>query len=257
LNVRHFLAVALLCLALGALGGLVASELRSEPAPAAVRFIPPREKAFDFELRDQNDHLMSLKGARGDVVVLTFLYVTCWDLCPAQAAEIAEALEQVDNGVTLYIVSVDPVGDQGQRVLDWLVARKLDDHDVHFLMGSRRELARVWGAYGIVPINATPKEAAAAAVATDRFRAEGGGGDDEYGYEPPERPAPREAHEEYPDAGDLTYRGRTRHLAGVEYEHSAYVMLIDKRGVQRVGIPFEQLEPDLLADDIRLLLDER
>jgi hypothetical protein len=33
-------------------------------------------------------------------------------------------------------------------------------------------------------------------------------------------------------------------------------MLIDKRGIQRVGIPFEQLRPDVLADDLRLLVSE-
>ena len=33
-------------------------------------------------------------------------------------------------------------------------------------------------------------------------------------------------------------------------------MLIDKRGIQRLGIPFERLDPDLLAQDLRVLLDE-
>jgi cytochrome oxidase Cu insertion factor (SCO1/SenC/PrrC family) len=246
--------VAAICLSLGVLGGLVAAELRTAPAPAAVRFIPPRAQAFDFKLQDQKGRTMSIERARGKVVVLTFLYVTCWDLCPAQAHEIADAIEQAGKGVTVYIVSVDPVGDRTERVRQWLIARGLAEHDVHFLMGSRKQLRPVWAAYGIVPIGATPKEAAAAAVATDKFRASSGGV--EYGYERPERPAPREAHEAYPDAGDLAYRGHTRHLAGLDYEHSAYVMLIDRRGEQRVGIPFEQLDPGHLAEDIRLLRDE-
>jgi protein SCO1 len=247
---------AVLCLVLGLLAGLLAAGLRSSPAPAAVRFFPPRELAYDFRLVDQDGRRKSLAAARGKVVALTFLYVTCWDLCPAQAAEIAQALDQVDEDVTLYIVSVDPVGDTPKSVPGWLQARGLDRPNVHFLMGTRRQLAPVWAAYGIVPIGATPAESAAAAVAADRFRAESGGGGD-WGYERPERPAPDEAHEDYPDTGDLAYRGQTRHLAGLEYEHSAYVMLIDERGEQRVGIPFEQLDPDLLAQDIRLLRNER
>lgn len=40
------------------------------------------------------------------------------------------------------------------------------------------------------------------------------------------------------------------------FEHSAYVMLIDKRGVQRLGIPYERLHSDSLAQDLRVLLDE-
>jgi protein SCO1/2 len=42
----------------------------------------------------------------------------------------------------------------------------------------------------------------------------------------------------------------------VLFEHSAYVMLIDKRGVQRLGIPYERLDPDRLAQDLQVLLDE-
>ena len=33
-------------------------------------------------------------------------------------------------------------------------------------------------------------------------------------------------------------------------------MLIDRRGVQRLGIPFERLEPAALAQDLQVLLDE-
>jgi hypothetical protein len=48
-----------------------------------------------------------------------------------------------------------------------------------------------------------------------------------------------------------------RHSAGWDFEHSAYVLLIDKHGVQRVGIPFEQLDAASLAADIRALQAER
>jgi hypothetical protein len=61
------------------------------------------------------------------------------------------------------------------------------------------------------------------------------------------------AKDDYPDPNDLTFRGRARHVAGFDFEHSAYVMLIDREGEQRVGFPFEQLDPALLAQDIRLL----
>jgi len=39
--------------------------------------------------------------------------------------------------------------------------------------------------------------------------------------------------------------------------YSAYVMLIDRRGLLRVGFPIEQLVPEDLAHDLRLLLAER
>ncbi len=248
-----------MCLVIGGLGGLLAAELESQPA-AAARFIPPREPARDFRLRDQDGRWTTLAAARGDVVVLTFLYVTCWDLCPAQAHEIAEAVDEVGDGVQVYIVSVDPVGDRPERIGPWLAGRGLDGGRARFLIGGRAELRPVWKAYGIVPIGATDQEAADAAEATDRFRAqapEEEEEEEEYGFTPPERPAPETAHEQFPDTGDLRYRGHPRHAAGYEFEHSAYVMLIDKHGEQRVGIPFEQLDPESLASDLRLLRSER
>jgi cytochrome oxidase Cu insertion factor (SCO1/SenC/PrrC family) len=247
-----------MCTVLGALGGLTMAELRSE-SEARPRFIPPREQARDFQLRDQDGRRTAIADARGNVVVLTFLYSTCWDLCPAQAAEIAQAVTAVGDGVVVYGVSVDPVGDTRARVREWLESRGLAGGPVKFLIGTRRELAPVWSAYGIVPINATPQEAAAAAESTMRIRAERAANpepEEQSAYSHPERPAPAAAHEPYPDARDLQYRGRTRHRAGLDFEHSAYVMLIDKHGVQRLGIPFELLDPDELARDLRLLRSE-
>ena len=248
-----------MCLVLGALGGVLAAEFEKDPQ-ARPRFIPPREEARDFRLRDEDGRVRTLEDARGDVVVLTFLYSGCQDLCPAQAADIVQAVTKVGvKGVTVYGVSVDPVGDTPRRAREWLEVRGLDGAPVHFLLGSRRELAPVWTAYGIVPVNASDEQAAAAAVARDRFlarAAEEGVDLASRPYTHPERPAPPEAREPYPDSSRLEFRGRTRHAQGVLFEHSAYVMLIDKRGVQRLGIPFERLDPNTLAQDLQVLLDE-
>jgi len=40
---------------------------------------------------------------------------------------------------------------------------------------------------------------------------------------------------------------------GEAFDHSAYVLLIDRRGRQRIGFPLDQLTPEGLAHDIRLL----
>lgn len=44
---------------------------------------------------------------------------------------------------------------------------------------------------------------------------------------------------------------------GDDFEHSAYVLLIDRRGRQRVGHPFGRLTPEGLAHDIEALQAER
>jgi protein SCO1/2 len=251
---RRLAVAALMCLVLGALGGVATATLARAPRGDA-RFVPPREPAPRLALRDQDGHLTTLTQARGKVVVLTFLYSTCRDLCPAQAADIIQAIGRLGPRaakVVVYGVSVDPVGDTPARARAFLKKYGVYGGPVHFLVGSRAELAPVWREYGIAPINATPHEALAAATVYDRLS----GRSPPATYRPPQRAAPPAANEPYPDAGDLRYRGHARHHAGLDFEHSAYVMLIDKHGNQRVGLPFEQLTPRSLADDLKLLVTE-
>ena len=258
LSLRKFLVALAMCLVLGGLGGVLVAELQKGPE-ARPRFIPPREEARDFRLRDEDGKWRTLKDARGEVVVLHWIYSGCWDLCPAEAADIMNAVRKVGDGVTVYNVSVDPIGDTRKRVNDWLEVRDWQDGPMHWLIGSRRELSPVWRDYGIVPVNATDADAAAAAKATDAFRAQAAAEGLDLSsrpYQHPERPPPPEASDPYPDIDRLEYRGRTRHAQGVLFEHAAYVMLIDKRGIQRLGIPYERLDPDLLAQDLQVLLNE-
>ena len=252
---RQLAVAALICLLLGGVGGLLAASLVRVPSSDA-RFIPPREPAHTIALRDQDGHQTTLPQSRGKVVILTFLYSTCRDLCPAQAADIIQAIGRLGPAaaqVVVYGVSVDPVGDTPERARAFLKKYGVYGGPVHFLVGSRAQLAPVWRAYGIVPINATPRDAQAAATAYDALR----GRTPPAPYQQPRRSAPAAAYQPYPDATDLRYRGRARHHAGLDFEHSAYVMLIDKHGTQRVGIPFEQLTPRSLATDLRRLVAER
>jgi len=255
---RRFVLAAAFCLVLGGLFGLLVAAVEPSPAPARYRFVPPREAAFDFKLRDQDGRETSIASARGRVLAVTFLYSTCHDLCPAEANLIGSALEKVGDGVMAYSVSVDPDGDTPERAQAFIKRRGLDPATFKFLLGSRAELSRVWRAYGIAPVNATPAEAIAAAEATDRFLAMAAKQPPRprRPYAPPERDAPTAAEDSYPDPSDLSYRGRSRHEAGLDFEHSAYVMLIDKHGRQRVGIPFEQLDVAGLAADMSALLNE-
>jgi protein SCO1/2 len=259
---RRLVLVALMCLVLGALGGVFAATA-TKPEPAAARFVPPREPAYDFSLRDQDGKRTSLADARGKVIALTFIYSTCRDLCPAEGSDIATAMRMVGgHRVEAYVVSVDPIGDTPARVRDWMNRRTLTGAG-HYLIGTRDELRPVWIHYGIAPLQASRREAEAAAANADAFFA----ANPQYNqpqtrpfdYESPPQPTttPAGADDAYPDPADLAYRGRARHVAGWDFEHSAYVMLIDKNGTQRLGIPFESLDAPSLARDIRALLGER
>ena len=166
---RRFVLAAAFCLVLGGLGGLLAAAVEPSPAPARYRFVPPREPAFDFKLRDQDGTVRSIASARGKVLAVTFLFSTCHDLCPAEANLIGSAMERVGDGVLAYSVSVDPASDTPERARAFIERRSLDPSTFKFLLGSREELAPVWRAYGIAPVNATHEEAIAAAEADRRL----------------------------------------------------------------------------------------
>jgi protein SCO1 len=250
--------MATMCLLLGALGGVLAAGFQ-RPTPAAARFIPPASPGYDLKLRDETGKVRTLAAARGSVVVLTFIYSTCRDLCPAEGNDISTALHAIDSPkVQAYIVSVDPVGDTPARASRWLARRGLVGRG-HFLLGSRAQLEPVWRHYAIAPINASRAERLAAAARSDEFAAMAAKHPERFkhfSYTRPPEPSttPSGAGDEYPDAGDLAYRGRARHIAGWDFEHSAYVLLIDQKGRQRLGIPFEALSPESLERDIRVLL---
>jgi cytochrome oxidase Cu insertion factor (SCO1/SenC/PrrC family) len=254
---RRLVLMFLMTVLLGGIGGLLVATVR-RPAPPPAIFTPPRLVARDFRLRDQDGRWTTLAQARGKVVVLTFLYSTCHDLCPAQAAEIAQAVGQVGFAhVMVYGVSVDPVGDTLANVRTFIKLHGLAAAPFRFLRGTRAQLQPVWREYGIVPIGATPAEAKAAADGWARYVADDGAAAAPAPYATPSpRPPTAQSQQAYPNTNDLQFRGRPRHALGPDFEHSAYVMLIDKHGAQRVGIPFEQLHPDSLASDLRTLLAE-
>jgi len=242
------------CLVIGALGG-IGTALVTKPAPAQpLSFTPARVAAPDFRLRDQNGFWTSPKDARGQVLVITFLFSRCRDLCPRQAGEIKDAVLQAGKGVRVYGITVDPEHDTPAMARAWIKKMGLEGGPVSFLVGSRTELTPVWREFGVTPIVDEEAEYAA-------------GGDEEHdeAEEKEEhvkqplsaRPAPKAALDPYPDANSQDFRGRPRHGGGADYEHSAYVLLVDKQGRQRVGFPFEQLSPDRLLRDIRRLKAEQ
>jgi protein SCO1 len=232
------LVPALVCLALGGLGGIgTALVTKPEAEARPARFTVPRTPPPSFRLRDETGTWRTPASARGDVLIVTFIYTSCRDLCPRQAAEIKEAVLGAGGGVQVYAITVDPEHDDPAAANAWLKRMGVAGGPVHILLGSRAELEPVWARFGIVPLAPGP-------------RAEGSEG------ALAERPAPAAAHEQYPAVGDGRYRGRPRHAAGVDFEHSAYALLIDERGRQRVGFPYELITAEQMLADLNALKAE-
>jgi protein SCO1/2 len=132
-----------------------------------------------------------MRSLRGSPVIVTFLYSTCTDTCPAQAQQVKGALNELGEDVPALAVAVDPPRDDPDRARKFLAKQRMTGR-MDFLVGPRPALKRLWSAYAVQP-----------------------------------------------QREDL--------------EHTARLVLVDPKGVQRVSFPIDQLTPERLAHDVKLL----
>jgi protein SCO1 len=105
----------------------------------------------DFTLRDQAGRAVHLRALQGKVVLLTFLYTHCPDVCPITAANLNTALQRLGakrTQVAVLAVSVDPTGDTHASVRSFIRQHRLLPQ-FHYLTGRRAALERVWRTYNV------------------------------------------------------------------------------------------------------------
>jgi protein SCO1/2 len=104
-----------------------------------------------FALRDQDGRIVRLGQQRGKVVLLTFLYTHCPDVCPLTARNLNRALRLVGarrTGVRVLAISVDPRGDTPSAVRGFVRAHRLLP-EFRYLTGARDTIRSVLRAYGV------------------------------------------------------------------------------------------------------------
>jgi len=138
-------------LAIAALGAAAWMRSHEQSLTLQGAVLTPPIDAYDFRLPDQDGQTVSLSSLRGKVVVLTFLYTHCPDICPLIADTLHRSYERLGRLATrsaFVAVSVDPPGDTPQAVRGFL-----KDHHVKgeltFLRGSFAQLRPVWAHYYI------------------------------------------------------------------------------------------------------------
>lgn len=186
------------CAVAAVVGVWLASANTPEPRRAVVdargfagAVRPPGTRMPDVTLRDQDGRRVALDRPRGGPVVVTFVYSTCKDTCPAQVQAIRGALDRYGRDVPVLGISVDPANDTATRAKRFVNEQRMTGR-MRFLLGSEAELAGVWRAFGIAP------------------------------------------------------------QRGAE-DHSAYTVVVDGGGRQRIGFPFSGLTSDGLAHDLARL----
>ena len=186
------------------------------------------EPAFDFQLQNQFGDVSSLADHQDKVVVLTFLYTNCPDVCPIITTQLKETfrdLTDVEDQVEFIAVSVDPERDTVSEAHDFLEKWGLVN-DWSYLVGTEGQLEPIWKAYFVDP------------AVDDRNQLQTSN--------PASPPA------QTTGALDSLSQQITKAYLVI---HSSPVFLIDREGQRRVVFT-SPLDPLEIAHDIRLLLDD-
>ena len=176
-------------------------------------------KAIDFSLVDQFGETVRLSDYQNQVVVLTFVYTACNDICPVIAHHLKDTekhLSYEPNEIAILLISVDPGSDTIKSTQQFL-----SDYGMlekwQYLVGEEEALKAVWST---LYISTSIKEGDS--VANDSNS--------------------KDALE-------------TQLLANYSVTHQGPVYLIDRTGHSRsvFTLPFE---PEDLANDMKILLEE-
>jgi protein SCO1 len=151
LRVSAPILVAALLAAFAGCGGTQASgKAAGAKLDAPGEIMPPRP-APEIALRDWTGRPVRLSELRGKAVLLTFIYDHCPDTCPLIVSKLHQALVELGpkaSDVQVVAVSVDPVGDTPKTVRAFLIEHQMLGR-MDYLIGSYKQLAPLWKAYGI------------------------------------------------------------------------------------------------------------
>jgi protein SCO1/2 len=161
IDLRAILSLLVLVLVAGvvavvAIGGQSNEHAKREQALAqhfeAAAVLDPPKPAPPLALRNYLGQPVNIDSYRGKVVLVTFLYTTCPDICPLITSDLRVALNEMGpakaSKVQIIAVSVDPRVDTPKAVAAFLARHEMTGR-MQYLIGSAKELGRVWQAWGV------------------------------------------------------------------------------------------------------------
>ena len=209
---------------------IVLTGCSSSPVEFLGTELTSASPATPFELTDQFGQTARLSDYEGKVVLLTFLYTNCPDICPVVTSQLRDAHEMlgsVADEVVFVAISVDPERDSVEAARAFSESWEMTDNWV-FLVGDEEELSPIWKAYYLDPaINAQSREDADTHAEDVRIQSTRRGG-----------------------VSALRQDIESRYLV----IHSTPVYLIDREGIMRV-VSTPPLDIDSLVHDIKLLVN--
>lgn len=114
---------------------------------------PVNTPVADFKLINQDGVPFHFSAARGKLVLLTFVFTTCPDVCPLLTAKFAAIQRKLDarhvKDYWLLTVTTDPERDSAAVLKDYAGRFKADFRHWSFLTGQRDDLAKVWKSFRV------------------------------------------------------------------------------------------------------------
>ncbi len=217
-----------LALVLAAIGGAEAWHriiAAQTPALQGALLTQP-VTAYDFTLPDADGRDVSLSSFKGKVVVLTFLYARCPDVCPLiadQLHRIYQRLGDTARHAAFVAVSVDPAGDTPAAVRDFLKTHRVEG-ELTYLRGTAAQLRPVWARYFVGSDAGQRTSGASAGSQTSAGR---------------QMPATPQTPPATPLPGQIG--------------HTSIVYVIDQQGQVRLFLP-ANFDPKDLEGDVRALV---
>ena len=125
---------------------------QEQPVSGVVgNLIQHSSPAPDFTLADQNGATFHMAATRGKVVLMSFIYTHCTDICPFIALKVKDASTLLGNDaakVVFVAVTTDPKRDVSRVTAAY--SKELGLLDVwHFVSGAPKAMQAVWASYGI------------------------------------------------------------------------------------------------------------
>jgi protein SCO1/2 len=151
---KNSCVIAILILFLVTLLPNVQSHVPLPPKKGESGRVVARAKTPDFSLSDQDGKPFLSEKLRGKIVLVTFIFTTCPDVCPLLTAKFAQiqralAREKRQNDVFLVSITTDPEVDKPQVLKSYTKRYGADTKNWAFLTGNEKDLAAVWRSFGV------------------------------------------------------------------------------------------------------------
>ena len=132
--------------------GVPKGQVRGKSSQFAGTAATPPKLAPPLSLQDSLGKAVKLAQFRGKAALVTFIYTHCPDVCPLIVSHLHTAQAELGaraRQLQIIAVSTDPRGDTPKTVASFLGAHEMTGR-MDYLIGSRKQLGRVWKDWNIV-----------------------------------------------------------------------------------------------------------